>query len=122
MNKSQRVQELENEISEVRYQLILKGSQLRFLKGDTERITRLTNEVQELRKQLYNLNEEIIKYKFAYFVTYEVSTRNIYTNQVEHDTFSETLLLDQDFDVDLPKENDDWNWDKKGISAFVLAP
>lgn len=120
MPKTERVAQLEKEIADVRYHLIIKGSQLRFLKNNPQRIAPLTDEVRKLREQLNELNTEIIKYKIPYLVSYEISTKNIYTGNIDHDNFTETLLLDEDFDIDLPKENDDWEWDKKGISKFLL--
>lgn len=56
MPKTERVTQLEKEIADVRYQLIIKGSQLRFLKDNEERIVPLTNEVRKLREQLHQLN------------------------------------------------------------------
>lgn len=121
MPKTKRVANLEKEIADVRYQLIIKGSQLRFLKDNPERIVPLTNEVKKLREQLNELNTEIIRYKIPYLVKYEISTKNIDTNNIDNDSFTETLFLDEDFDIDLSKKNDDdvSEWDKKDISNLL---
>lgn len=118
------LEKLEQEISNIRYNLMLKGTALDFVKQNVskdsiERIDALTKEVLELRKSLSILNEEIRKLKFPYYVSYEVHFMNIWTQQKEKETYNEVLLLNKDLHIDLPSDND-WNFDYPEISTFLL--
>lgn len=124
MEAKRNLSELEKEIAEVRYQLMLKGTELDFLKQNIikdnfEKIDGLSSEVTKFRQKLSQLNEEIRKLKFTYHVAYEVSFKNIWTQQMEKEIYNETLLLNRDLPINLPYNNN-WELDNKDISEFLL--
>ncbi|WP_281233821.1 hypothetical protein [Flavobacterium gelatinilyticum] len=101
------VKELEKQISEIRYSLILKGTKLNFLKENLtsqniDEIEGLNIEVNELRKQLSSLQNEIIKLKHRYYVSYEVTFTNTYSNTSQKEIYHEFFYLDKEVDVDFP--------------------
>lgn len=103
----EKVKELEKQISEIRYSLILKGTKLNFLKVNLNtqniaEIEALNIEVNELRNQLLTLQSEIIKLKHKYFVSYEVTFRNNYSNTLQKEIYNEFFYLDIDVDLDFP--------------------
>lgn len=100
-------QELEKEISEIRYSLILKGTKLNFLKENLileniPEIEVLNIEVNRLRKQLLSLQSEIAKLKYRYFVSYEVTFTNTYSNALQKEIYHEYFYLDKNVEVDFP--------------------
>jgi hypothetical protein len=118
------LEELEEKIAKVRYQLMLKGTELDFIKqnintSNLEKNDTLTKEVQEFRLKLIELNEKIRKLKFAYYVAYEVRFKNIWTQQIEKEIYNETFLLNKDLQIDLPTEND-WKLDNQDVSELLL--
>jgi len=124
MTTAENIEKLEQEISNIRYNLMLKGTALDFAKQNVskdniEKIDALTKEVLELRKSLSKLNEEIRKLKFLYYVSYEVHFINIWTQQKEKETYNEVFLLNKDLQIDLPSDND-WKLDDNEISTFLL--
>jgi Mg2+ and Co2+ transporter CorA len=124
MATTDNIEKIEQEISKVRYNLMLKGTALDFAKQNVskdnmEKIEPLTKEVLELRNSLSKLNEEIRKLKFPYYVSYEVHFINIWTDQKEKETYNEVFLLNKDLQIDLQSKND-WKLDDTGISTFLL--
>ena len=124
MTTAENIEKLEQEISNIRYNLMLKGTALDFAKQNVskdniEKIDALTKEVLELRKSLSKLNEEIRKLKFLYYVSYEVHFINIWPQQKEKETYNEVFLLNKDLQIDLPSDND-WKLDDNEISTFLL--
>lgn len=124
MTTADNIEKLEQEISNIRFNLMLKGTALDFTKQnvskeDIEKIDALTKEVLELRKSLSKLNEEIRKLKFPYYVSYEVHFINIWTQQKEKETYNEVFLLNKDLQIDLPSNND-WKLEDTEISTFLL--
>lgn len=118
------LEELEEEIAKVRYQLMLKGTELYFVKqnistSNLEKNDALTREVNGFRMKLIELNEKIRKLKFAYYVVYEVQFKNIWTQQIEKEIYNETFLLNKDLQIDLPTEND-WKLDNPDVSELLL--
>ena len=124
MTTADNIEKLEQEISNVRYRLMLKGTELdfkkqNFSKDNIEKIDTLTKEVSELRKSLFELNEEIKKLKFPYYVSYEVHYMNMWNQQNEKETYNELFQLNIDLQIDLP-DNNDWKLDDTEISTFLL--
>jgi len=124
MKTAENIEKLEQEINNIRYNLMLKGTTLdnakqNISKDNIEKIDALTKEVLELRKSLSKLNEEIRKFKYPYYVSYEVHFINIWTQQKEKETYNEVFLLNKDLQIDLPNKND-WKLDDTEISAFLL--
>jgi Mg2+ and Co2+ transporter CorA len=118
------IEKIEQEISNIRYKLMLKGTALDFAKQNVskdniEKIDALTKEVLKLRNSFSKLNEEIRKLKFPYYVSYEVHFINIWTQQKEKETYNEVFLLNKDLQIDLPSKND-WKLDDTEISRFLL--
>lgn len=111
MNNQQKLEFLENQILEVRYNLMIKGTQLDFAKQNISKenindIDTLQTEVNKLRKDLKTVNDELVKLKFRYYVSYEVRFYNIWTDQIDKESYNEVLWLNQDLDIDLPSGND----------------
>lgn len=124
MATADKIEKLEQEIGNIRYNLMLKGTALDFAKQNVskdniEKIDALTKEVLELRQSLSKLNEEIRKLKFPYYVSYEVHFINVWTQQKEKETYNEVFLLNKDLQIDLPSNND-WKLDNNEISTFLL--
>lgn len=124
MATTEHIEKLEQEISKIRYNLMLKGTELDFAKqiiskDNIDKIDTLTKEVLDLRNSLSKLNEEIRKLKFQYYVSYEVHFVNIWTQQKEKETYNEVFLLNKDLQIDLPINND-WKFDNTEISTFLL--
>lgn len=124
MTTEENIDKLEKEISDIRYKLMLKGSELdsakqKVSKEDIEKIDALTKEVLDLRKSLLELNEEIRKLKFQYYVSYEVHFINMWSQQKEKETYNEFFYLNKDLQIDLPKNND-WRLENEDISKFLL--
>lgn len=102
-----KVQEIEEEISEIRYNLILKGANLDFLKQNLKseiiaEIDKLNNEIDILRGRLALLQLEISKLKYKYFVSYEVTYTNIWTNESQKEIYNEIFYLNKNVNVDFP--------------------
>ncbi len=115
---------LELEIAKIRYQLILKGTELDFKRqnaqtSNIEIIEELSKEVTELRNELLKLNKEIRKFKFAYYISYEVRFKNIWTNQIDKEIYNETVLLNKDLQINLPTK-DDWNLSDKNVAELIF--
>ena len=115
---------LEKEIAKIRYQLMLKGTELDFNKqnvqaSNVEKIEKLSKEVSELRGKLLNLNEEIRKLKHTYYISYEVRFKNIWTNQIDKEIYNETVLLNKDLQINLPTANN-WKLDNKNVSELIF--
>lgn len=124
METMNNIEKIEQEISNIRYKLMLKGTALDFAKqniskGNIEKIDALSKEVLDLRNSLSKLNEEIRKLKFPYYVSYEVHSINIWTQQKEKETYNEVFLLNKDLQIDLPSNND-CKLDDTEISIFLL--
>lgn len=103
----ERIHELEKEISEIRYDLILKGATLNPLKQNLKsenisKIEDLDNEINVLRNRLSLLQTEISKLKHKYFVSYEVTFVNIWSNQPHKEIYNEVFYLNENIDVDFP--------------------
>lgn len=124
MINKEKIETLEKEIAKTRFDLMLKGSELYTRKqnisnANIEEIYSLTNEVSELRQRLFDLNKKMGRLKYSYYVVYEVRFINIWTQQVEKETYSETLLLNADLQIELI-ENNNWQLNKKEIYEFLL--
>lgn len=124
MATTEHIEKLEQEISKIRYNLMLKGTELDFAKQNVskdniDKIDTLTKEVLDLRNSLSKLNEEIRKLKFPYYVSYEAHFINMWTEQKEKETYNECFLLNKDLQIDLPINND-WKFDNTEISTFLL--
>jgi len=124
MDTKEELIELENQVANVRYELMLKGSQLYSMRQNVnadnlENLEKLDEEVGNLRMQLLNLSSEIRKLKFTYYVTYQVSFKNMISNQDEREIYHETLWLNHDLNVDLHAEND-WMLDKPKVNELLL--
>lgn len=123
MENQEKLESLEKEIAEVRYNLMLKGTQLDFAKQNISKenindIDNLQTEVNQLRHKLQELNAELAKLKFRYYVSYEVRFHNIWTNQIDKETYNEVLWLNQDLDIDLPSGND-WMLSNSDITSLL---
>jgi len=57
--------------------------------------------------------------KSLYFVAYEVSYLNNWNNQISKEIFHETLLLEKDLNVDLPKDKD-WMLRDEQVNELLL--
>jgi hypothetical protein len=113
------VKNIESKLSNIRYNLILKTLELDSLKENSERFISLQVEVYELRNEFYELNTKILTIKFPYEIRYEVSFKNIRTNQIEKETYCETIFLNEDIEIMLPNENGNWDLHKKEIKDFL---
>ncbi|OFY48093.1 MAG: hypothetical protein A2W85_02685 [Bacteroidetes bacterium GWF2_41_31] len=118
------IRELETEIYQIRSNLMIKGMELdiakqNFTQEKVAKIETLTTEVQELRKQLSELNAQLQKLKFAYYVSYEVKLLNPWTNQMDREIYHETILLDKNLNIDLP-QGGEWNLYDSDINKLLL--
>ncbi len=123
METAEKIAALEAEIAGIRYQLMLKGTQLdierqNFSQHNITKIDELRATVNELRQQLNQKVTEISKLKFRYYVEYEVRTHNIWNHQVEREIYKEALLLNEDIQIDLPS-GDNWNLDDEKVLSFL---
>jgi len=123
METAGKIAALEAEIADIRYQLMLKGTQLdierqNFSQHNIAKVDELRATVNELRQQLNQRFTEISKLKFPYYVVYEVRMYNIWNHQVEREIYKETLLLNEDLQIDLPSGNS-WNLDDEAVLSFL---
>lgn len=124
MDKKRKIQEIEDKIMNVRSDLMLKSTELYlakqdFKQNDFEKIDTLVSNVRTLRIELNQLTVEIKKLKCTYFVAYEVQYLDNWTNQIQKEIFHETILLDKDLSIDLPKQND-WMLRDNQVNELLL--
>jgi len=89
-----------------------------FSQHNIAKVDELRATVNELRQQLNQRFTEISKLKFPYYVVYEVRMYNIWNHQVEREIYKETLLLNEDLQIDLPSGNS-WNLDDEAVLSFL---
>lgn len=124
MSKYLEIKELETNLKDIRYQLLLKGMELDSLKSNRKGMNHksiglLESEILEFQMKLEEVSKTLKNLKFCYYVTYEVEFYNIWSKREEREVYREYYWLNEDLNINLP-QNGDWYLEDNQNSSLIM--